>query len=50
MELDEDLAIEPNPLADWRTPYLDNLLYATETLTFEVVGPHSGADMSISIQ
>ena len=27
MELDEDPAIEPNPLADWRTPYLDYLLY-----------------------
>ena len=26
MELDEDPAIEPNPLADWRTPYLDYLL------------------------
>ena len=26
MELDEDLAIEPDPLADWRTPYLDYLL------------------------
>ncbi|XP_066351414.1 uncharacterized protein [Miscanthus floridulus] len=23
MELDEDLAIEADPLADWRTPYLD---------------------------
>ena len=23
MELDEDPAIEPDPLADWRTPYLD---------------------------
>ena len=27
MELDEDLAIEPDPLADWRTPYFDNLLH-----------------------
>ena len=26
MELDEDLATEPDPLADWRTPYLDYLL------------------------
>ena len=26
MELDEDLAIEPDPLATWRTPYLDYLL------------------------
>ena len=26
MELDEDLATEPNPLVDWRTPYLDYLL------------------------
>ena len=23
MELDEDPATEPNPLANWRTPYLD---------------------------
>ena len=23
MELDEDPAIEPDPLADWRTPYLN---------------------------
>ena len=27
MELDEDLAVKPDPLADWRTPYLDYLLY-----------------------
>ncbi|XP_066361079.1 uncharacterized protein [Miscanthus floridulus] len=27
MELDEDPAIEPNPLANWRVPYLDYLLY-----------------------
>jgi len=27
MELDEDPVVEPNPLADWRTPYLDYLLY-----------------------
>ena len=26
MELDEDLAIEPNLLDNWRTPYLDYLL------------------------
>ena len=26
IELDEDLAIEPDPRADWRTPYLDYLL------------------------
>ena len=26
MELDEDPATEPDPLADWRTPYLDYLL------------------------
>ena len=26
MELDEDPAIEPDPLTDWRTPYLDYLL------------------------
>ena len=26
IELDEDPAIEPDPLADWRTPYLDYLL------------------------
>ena len=26
MELDEDPMIEPNPLANWRTPYLDYLL------------------------
>jgi len=27
MELDEDPAIEPNPLADWRMPYLNYLLH-----------------------
>ena len=27
MELDKDLAIEPNPLTDWRTSYLDYLLH-----------------------
>ena len=26
MELEEDLVIEPDSLADWRTPYLDYLL------------------------
>ena len=26
MELDEDPTIEPDPLADWRMPYLDELL------------------------
>ena len=26
MELDEDPAIEPDPLVDWRMPYLDYLL------------------------
>ena len=26
MVLDEDLGTEPDPLADWRTPYLDYLL------------------------
>ena len=26
MELDEDPVTEPNPLADWRMPYLDYLL------------------------
>jgi hypothetical protein len=26
MELDEDLVAEPDPLTDWRTPYLDYLL------------------------
>ena len=26
MELDEDPTIEPGPLANWRTPYLDYLL------------------------
>ena len=29
MELEEDLAIEPDPLDDWRTPYLDYLLRDT---------------------
>ena len=27
VELDEDLAIEPDPLADWRMPYLNYLLH-----------------------
>ena len=27
MELDEDPATEPDPLADWRTSYLDYLLH-----------------------
>jgi len=26
MELDEDPVVEPDPLDDWRTPYLDYLL------------------------
>ena len=26
MELDEDLATEPDPLVNWRMPYLDYLL------------------------
>ena len=29
MELEEDLAIEPDPLNDWRTPYLNYLLRDT---------------------
>ena len=29
MELEEDLVAEPNPLDDWRTLYLDNLLHDT---------------------
>ena len=32
MELDEDPAIEPNPLANWRMPYLDYLLLLHEAL------------------
>ena len=27
MELVEDLVVEPDPLTDWRTPYLDCLLH-----------------------
>ena len=27
MELDEDPATEPDPLANWRTPYFDYLLH-----------------------
>ena len=29
MELEEDPATEPDPLDDWRTPYLDYLLRNT---------------------
>jgi len=29
MELEEDLAIEPDPLVDWRMLYLDYLLHDT---------------------
>ena len=29
MELEEDLAIEPDPLIDWRTLYLNYLLHDT---------------------
>ena len=36
MELDEDLAIEPDPLADWRTPYLNYLL--CEALPIDKMG------------
>jgi hypothetical protein len=27
MEIDRDEEVEPNPLADWRTPYLDCLIH-----------------------
>ena len=32
MELDEDLAIEPDPLANWRTPYLDYILHDVQPM------------------
>ena len=32
MELEEDLATEPDPLVDWTTPYLDYLLCDTQWL------------------
>ena len=36
MELDEDPAIEPDPLADWMTPYLNYLL--REALLMDKMG------------
>ena len=37
MELDEDPATKPDPLADWRMPYLNYLLY--EALSMDKTEP-----------